>query len=335
VLGLAATMTYLGLVVGPSLGGWLAEFSWRWVFYINAPIGVLAVWLSMRFIPSDYHGKEEGTEHGIDAQRFDVPGAVVFTVGLVALMLGLNQGHAWGWDSPLILGLLALSLVLLVWFTAIERRAPSPMLDLKLFRVRNFSVTVTASIMNYIGIYAVIFMMPYYLIQGRGLGPGRAGLLLTAQPLVMVVAAPLAGYLSDRIGTRGPTAVAMLLRAVGMGMLAQIGPETSYAYIGVSLAVSGLGAGIFISPNSSALMGSAPRRQQGIASGVMATSRNFGMVLGVGLAGAILTSLMGGEHGGEGLFMAIRVGFYVSMGIALAASAISLLQVKTNGQVDA
>jgi EmrB/QacA subfamily drug resistance transporter len=319
VLGLAATMTYLGLVVGPSLGGWLAEISWRWVFYINAPVGLLAVWLSLVYIPAD-RGKEGASG------RFDVPGAVVFSTGLVALMLGLNQGHAWGWASPLTLGLLTSSLLLLIWFIWIERHSSSPMLDLDLFRSRNFSVTNIASILNYISIYTVIFMMPYYLIQGRGLGPGRAGLLLSAQPLVMVIAAPLSGYMSDRIGSRVPAVLGMFLRAIGMGMLAQIGAETSYTYIVITMVVGGLGAGIFISPNSSALMGSAPRRQQGIASGVMATSRNFGMVLGVGLAGAILTSLTAGEHGSGGLFLAIQVGFYLSMVIALAAGAVSLLQ---------
>jgi EmrB/QacA subfamily drug resistance transporter len=131
-LGLQATMTYLGLTVGPSLGGWLANrFGWQAVFYINVPVGVLAVWVSLRFIP--YDTPEKVTE------RFDLPGAFVFIVGLVALLLALNQGHNWGWTSPLILGLLAAAALLLVAFGFIETRSPAPMQDFSLFRRSLFS----------------------------------------------------------------------------------------------------------------------------------------------------------------------------------------------------
>lgn len=134
-LGLQATMTYLGLTVGPSLGGWLAQaFSWRAVFYINVPVGILGLLLSWRFVPQDTHEVRE--------ERFDALGAFLFMAGLVALLLGLDQGQEWGWTSPRILGLMAGSIVLLALFVRQELHSPWPMLDLTLFRQPVFTASV-------------------------------------------------------------------------------------------------------------------------------------------------------------------------------------------------
>ncbi len=201
--GLVAMMTYLGLTVGPSLGGWLTQtFGWRTVFYINVPVGALALALSLVFIP-----KEAPAERG---QPFDLPGAAVFLAGLTALLLGLNKGADWGWASPAVLGLLAGALLLLVVFILIERRSPAPMLDLSLFRVPLFSTSTASAILNYICVYSITFLMPFYLIQGRGLNPAQAGLLLTAQPVLMAISAPVSGALSDRLGSRLPACSAWL-----------------------------------------------------------------------------------------------------------------------------
>lgn len=311
-LGLQATMTYLGLTVGPSLGGWLADhYTWRSVFYINIPVGVVAMTLSARFIRADH---PEQTR-----ERFDPPGAATFVAGLVALLFGLNQGHALGWSSPIILGSLAASILLLLWFVRLESRAKYPMLDLKLFQSWPFSGAVISAILNYICVYTIIFLMPFYLIQGRSFTPTQTGLILTAMPIVMAVVAPLSGTLSDRIGTRGPTLMGMALLASGLFLLSGLGPTSPPAQIALRLGVAGLGTGIFISPNTSALMGAAPRSRQGISAGILATSRNVGMVLGVGIAGAVFTTVLSqaGETQATALFTALRISFFVSTGIAL------------------
>jgi EmrB/QacA subfamily drug resistance transporter len=313
-LGLQATMTYLGLTVGPSLGGWLTvQFGWRSVFYINVPVGALALWLSLRFIPRD---AERTAEHG---ERFDVAGAATFMAGLIALLLGLNQGHAWGWTSPAILILFAVATLLLGAFLIIERRVPSPMLDLSLFQHRLFSAAVGSAVLNYICLYSITFALPFYLIQGRGLNPAQAGLILTAEPLVMAIAAPISGTLSDRIGSQVLSTLGMSVLAAGLFLLSRIGPDTPLSSVAVALAIVGLGIGIFISPNTSALMGSAPRHRQGIASGVLATARNVGMVLGVGLAGAIVTTILTqGQAMGSttALFDGVSAAFLVASGVA-------------------
>jgi EmrB/QacA subfamily drug resistance transporter len=320
-LGMQATMTYLGLSVGPSLGGWLTQsFGWRYVFYINVPIGLLAFALSLRFIQADGHAAPAG-------ERFDWVGALLFSVGLVALLLGLNQGSEWGWTSPAILVCLGIAAVLLAIFVRREMHIPAPMLDLSLFANRTFSASTVSAVLNYICLYGVLFLLPFYLLQGRGFEPAQAGLLLTAQPIIMAIAAPISGSLSDRIGSRLLSTIGMVILAVGLFLLARLGPASSNTAILVSLGVCGLGTGIFISPNNSALLGSAPRQRQGIASGILATARNVGMVLGVGLAGAIFTSIT--ARGGDALlFTAVQAGMFTAAVLAVVGAVISSLRGK-------
>lgn len=318
-LGLQGTMTYLGLTVGPSLGGWLtANFSWHAVFFVNLPIGLLGFAMAARFIPH-----ETATTRN---ERFDTAGALLFTIGMVALLLALNQGAEWGWFSPLTLGLLVGAALIFIAFITIEQRSAFPMLDLHLFRSRLFSASTATAVMNYICLYSIVFLLPFYLIQGRGYNAQEAGLILTAQPLVMVFAAPLSGTLSDRIGSRILATLGMAILAGGLVWLAQLGPASSIVNIIFPLAVVGLGTGIFITPNNSALMGSAPRQRQGIAAGILATARNVGMVLGVGLAGAIFSTVQSMSSAPNALYQGITASFIVAAGIAIVGALTSAVR---------
>jgi MFS family permease len=305
-------MTYLGLTTGPSLGGWLTGlFGWRVIFFINVPIGLLALGLSQRFIPGDRAAERD--------HRFDLAGSLAWILGLGALLLALNQGHAYGWASLPILSLLGVTVLLLGSFLVIERRVEQPMLDLKLFERRAFWTSTLSAGLNYLCVYTIVFLMPFYLIQGRGFSPARAGLLLTIPSLVRAVASPVFGALSDRVGTRAPSMLGMAILAVGLYLLARLGSRSSLGEVAAGLGVAGLGAGLFVSPNTSALMGSAPRHQQGIAAGVMATARSLGMVLGVGLAGALLTTVVAHSSNtspAAALFRAVDAGFFMAAGIA-------------------
>jgi EmrB/QacA subfamily drug resistance transporter len=321
-LGLQATMTYLGLTVGPSLGGWLtSQYGWRAVFYINIPVGLLALLLSLHFIPRDAAAEQ--------TERFDVAGAITFMAGLVALLLGLNQGHAWGWTSPAILGLLAAAVMLLAVFVIIERRASSPMLDLNLFRVPLFSASTASAVSNYICLFTVLFLLPFYLIQVRGLNPAQAGLILTVQPVIMAIMAPLSGMLSDRMGARLLSTFGMLVMAGGLFLLAQVNIYSPLSYVALALATVGFGTGVFISPNTSALLGAAPLHRRGIASGIMATARNVGMVLGVGLAGAVFTTVQAQAQAlgsATATYDGVRAGFLVAIGVALVGALTSAVR---------
>lgn len=311
-LGLQATMTYLGLTVGPSLGGWLTDqFSWRAVFYINVPVGLLAFILSLQFINKDLH-----TEHH---ENFDFLGAALFLTGLTILLFGLNQGQELGWASPPILLSISAAIIILIFFWWIETHITSPMLDFKLFTNKLFTLSVTSAIFNYMCVYSIIFLMPFYLIQGLGMSPSKAGLILTAMPIIMAIMAPISGGLSDRFGTRLLGFIGMLTLAIGLFLLSRLRLDSPPLDIAFRLAVAGLGIGIFISPNTSALMGAASRQRQGIASGVLATSRNMGMVLGVGYAGAIFTTKLGllGSQSANSYVLATQVSFLAATFIAL------------------
>ncbi len=200
------------------------------------------------------------------------------------------------------------------------------MLDLNLFRVRLFSAAVVSAILNYTCFNAVLFLMPFYLIQGRGVTPAEAGLLLTAQPLVMAITAPLSGILSDRIGSRLLATAGMAVLASGLFWMARLGGAATSSEVAIGLGIVGLGAGLFTSPNSSALMGAAPQRRQGIAAGILATARNVGMALGVGIAGAIFATVHARGDTPSVLFDAISAGWFVAAFIALLGAVTSAVR---------
>ncbi len=310
-LGLQATMTYLGLSVGPPLGQLLASrLGWQAIFYVNVPVGALGFWLSQRNIARD---RPAGT-----APRFDVLGAALFFAGLLSALLALNQGHAWGWTSPSILALLAAGAAVLAAFLVVERRRPEPMLDLSLFRSRVFAGATGSAMVSYVAQFALLFLLPFYL-QWRGYGPEATGGILMAQPVVMMIAAPVAGTLSDRLGTRGPVVIGLSLLTAGILVLSFVGAGTSTAALVLGMAVAGLGFGAFVAPNNSRLLGAAPPHRRGIASGVLAGARNVGMVLGVGLGGAVFTTVLaraGPDAVPQGVSVALRA---VAVITALAA----------------
>ncbi|HJQ22190.1 MAG TPA: MFS transporter [Gemmatimonadaceae bacterium] len=318
--GALGTFTYLGLTAGPSLGGWLASaFGWPAVFYINVPVGATAIALATRTVADDRVTERE--------ERFDFVGAALFTVGLVSLMVALNQGHAWGWGSPRTIGVLIASAVLLAIFVRVEQRRPHPMLDLSLFTSRVFSGTTASAILNYVSVYSVLFVIPFLLIQGRGLSAAQAGVVLTAQPIVMAIVAPFSGAFSDRIGAQVPATVGMLILTAGLVALAFAVTGASLGIIALCLAIIGLGVGIFVSPNNSALMGAAPRHRQGIASGVLATARNVGMVLGVGVAGAVFTTVLArAASPAAGIVPGARAALFVAALVALLGAVTSALR---------
>jgi EmrB/QacA subfamily drug resistance transporter len=318
VLGAQATFTYLGLTAGPFIGGWLATaFGWRSVFYINVPVGLLAAGLAARVIVRDRPESKP--------ERFDLAGATLFTSGLIALLVALNQGHDLGWFSPAILAAFIAAMALLASFVAVERHSAAPMLDLSLFHDRVFSAATASALMNYVCTYAVLFVVPFLLIQGRGLDTRHAGLVMTAQPIVMAVIAPFAGRWSDRIGSRTLATGGMLVLAIGLTLLGTFAPAASLTLLAIALAVIGIGIGLFTTPNNSALMGAAPAHRQGIASGVLASARNVGMVLGVGLAGAVFTTIL--ARGGPGaLSHGVAVTMFVAAGVAIGGALIASIR---------
>ena len=329
-LGAQAAMTYLGLTLGPSLGGWLTEhLGWRSVFFINVPVGAVAFFLGLRYLPDDRRAKTAG-------ERFDLPGTALFMGAFLAMLLWLNRGHDWGWASPGTSGLLAGCVVLGFLFHRRESRTPSPMLDLGLFRNQLFTMAAGSSLVNYVCVGFVMFLVPFFLIEGRGLSPGRAGLLLTVQSLAMVVTAPASGTLADRIGSRLPATIGMAIFAAGLFVLSGVGASTPLSMAVAGLLLTGVGSAIFTTPNNSTLLGAAPKGRHGIASGILATSRLVGITAGVGISGAILAGFVGGRAAqaisADRVVAAVRFGFLAAGLLAVCGAFLAAARGKVQGR---
>lgn len=325
-MGLQGTMTYFSLMVGPILGGWLTDhFGWRYIFYINIPVCITAIILTSIVIP---HDKPEAEGEG-----FDFAGAALFVLGLVALILALNQGHAWGWTSTPIVFLLAAAVGLLIAFVRLEGRTEHPMLDLTLFHRRRFAATSFSALMNYFCVNTVLFLMPFYLIQGRNMTSSMAGLAYAAQPALMMVFAPIAGTLSDRLGARGLATAGMGLQACGLLLGSRLTATSPISQVVVAIGIVGMGTGLFVSPNNSSMMGSAPANRRGIAGGVLATARNCGMVLGVGVAGAIFTTILA-RGASSALFDGVRAGLGFGACAAFAGCLASLVKARPQDEAE-
>ncbi len=281
-LGLNGVSVSLGLSLGPALGGMLTQVgSWRAIFLINVPIGVLAVAWAARVLPAETPGK---------GQSFDVRGAALSAVALFALLLALSEGQTWGWTSPATLGLAIVFVVLGAAFITAERASIQPLIDLALFRIRPFAAGLASVIVAFAGLFTATFLLPFLLEQGSGFSPFEAGLLLTPVPITMALVAPLSGAASDRFGPRVLASTGMAVMVLALLSLTQLPTDFALPDLVWRLVLLGVGQGLFMSPNSSAVLGSVPRTRVGTASGTLAQMRVTGQALGIALSAAIVAT---------------------------------------------
>jgi MFS family permease len=289
-LGLVSTATYIGLAGGPPLGGLLLEFfSWNALFGVMVPV-VLVLLLVARGLPQSAGAEvATGPRPGLDWAGFFLWGGA-----MLLLVLGMGLGRPGHWALQ---GLaMGLGLALLGGLVLLEWLRPGGLLDLELFRNRTFAGAVLAAVMNYWAMFIFVLLVPFLLRNGLGLNHSVMGIVLTVQPLLMAVTAPLSGARSDRAGTTRPAVLGQLLSAAAFLALA-VGPVSqSLTALCVAMAVLGIGTGIFIAPNSSALMGAVPQARRSEAGAYLALARNLGQVLGGGSA-AMLFTLAGGAGG--------------------------------------
>jgi len=273
VLGINVAAVYIGLSIGPFAGGFLTEhFGWRSVFYANVPLGLVVLGLILWKLKGDWAMAK--------GERFDFTGSVIYGIMLVAIMYGFSR-------LPDMLGgwLILIGFVALVAFVWWEMRAKSPVLNVNLFRHNIvFAFSNLAALINYSATFAVSFLLSLYLQYIKGFSPDRAGLVLISAPLVQAVFSPLAGRLSDRIEPRVLASLGMAISAAGVVMLIFLGHGTSLAFIVVSLVILGFGFALFSSPNTNAVMSSVENRYYGVASATLATMRQVGMTLSMGIA---------------------------------------------------
>lgn len=281
-LGLNAISVSIGLSLGPALGGLLTQVAtWRAIFFINAPIGLMAIAWAAHVLPAEAEGK---------GQSFDVRGAALSGVALLALLLALSEGERWGWTSPTIVGLFVAFGVLATAFMATERASAQPIIDLAMFRIRPFSAGLVSVVVAFCGLFTATFLLPFLLEKGSGFSPIEAGLLLTPLPIAMALVAPLSGAASDRFGPRVLASSGLAVTSIGLLSLTQLPVAFTLPDLTWRLALLGIGQGMFMSPNSSAVLGSVPQARVGTASGILAQMRVNGQALGIALGGAIVAT---------------------------------------------
>lgn len=280
-LGIMGTVVSVGISIGPTLGGVLIDVvSWHAIFLVNLPVGVIGLFMVQRHVPD---WRPPG------GQRFDFYGAAIILVTLLAMALGLTFGPDTGWGDPRIVALLVGAAVGFVVFLLVELRVEQPMIDLSLFRDSLFSISLLTGFLVFI-IIAGMFVLTFYLDNVKGYTPRQYGLYLTVVPAALGLTAPVAGALSDRYGSRGISLLGLIVVIGACLSIASLREDTSTAGYIVRLLPLGLGAGLFQSPNNSAIMGAAPRERLGVASGLLALSRTLGQTTGIPLMGAIFAS---------------------------------------------
>ncbi|MBM3312582.1 MAG: MFS transporter, partial [Candidatus Aminicenantes bacterium] len=274
--------TYLGLSLGPVLGGLLTEsFGWRSVFLVSLILGAVLVAVVLAGLAAERAEAKGG--------GFDAVGALLMAVGLAALMFGLGRLPGFAGAA-----FVAAGAVFLVLFVRWESGRPGPLFDLDLIR-RNtaFAFSNLAALINYSATFAVGFLLSLYLQYIKGLTPRRAGLILIAQPVVMALFSPLAGRRSDRVEPRVLASWGMGFSSAGLFLLAFLGPDSSLAFVSASLVVLGFGFALFSSPNTNAVMSSVERRSYGVASATLGTMRLTGQMFSMGAAMLIFSLFLG------------------------------------------
>lgn len=289
-LGLNSVVVSLGVSAGPTIGGIITQYlTWRWIFYVNVPIGIVVL------LAAFYFYREKRPEAKL--QRFDPVGAVLLAISLASLTLGLSFGEEWGWLSPSLLSSIGLGVLVLAITIYIENHIKNPILDLHLIKNHTFAFANISFMLCMMALFAPGFLMPFYFEQLRGFSTIQTGLMLTPLPLTMAVIAPLSGTLADRVGSRWLSPIGLAIVCLGLFLLGQINAQSTMLDIIWRLVLIGIGQGVFQSPNTRTIMGAAPHEEQGEASGLLATGRVIGQSLSVALAGTVFAAFGGALAG--------------------------------------
>ena len=282
-MGLTVSAVYLGLTLGPFMGGLLTQhLGWRSVMAATIPLAALTYWIAA------YRIKQEWIES--KGEKFDYTGALIYGVSLIAIIQGMTRMPSWAGIALVMLGL-----IILAGFVWWEKRLKTPPLyPISLWQLNHaFAFSNLSALINYCATYGATFLLSLYLQQVKGLSSQGAGLVLIAQPICMALVSPLSGRLSDRVQPRIVASIGMGITAAALWLLSCLDADTAQAYIVFCLIVNGLGFGIFSSPNANAIMSSVEKRYYSIAGSSMSSMRILGQMLSMGIAASVLAVYVG------------------------------------------
>ena len=273
-LGIVMTMAALGTAIGPTIGGFLTQyFSWHAIFFINVPVGIVAVLLGAKVIPQDTcQTKLTG---------FDTTGAALVFTGLASLLYVVSEGETLGWTSPAILALSLVAVLSIAWFIVHELRLADPLLDLRLFRKRSFTIPVLLLSLVFFSFSGINYLIPFYLQYVRHFDTSNAGLVMTSLSAAMMVSGILAGLLFNRVGPKRLCISAGIILTAGYLLMTRLHADTPAAYVVLSLAMIGFGLGLMIAPASNMVMNSVAKTKQGMVSSLTTLARFVPLTLGI------------------------------------------------------
>ncbi len=281
-LGFISMAFHTGFLTGPTLGGFLIDtVGWRWIFYINLPVGLWGAYLAWTIM--------EETRERKGAVSIDVPGALLLLLANSSFIYAIDRLPGLGWHHPLFLSLLAVSLTAVALLVMTELRSRTPIIDFSLFRIRLFSAAILSLFFITSTQSAISFILPFYLQNIMGYSPSHMGWIIISNSVVIILLAPLAGWMSDRLGSRLLCTVGSAIIVFAQFLMATLWLDSPAWRIMLPLALSGLGWAIFNSPNQSAILGSVPTDKVGGASGMVATTARTGGAMGVALSATLFT----------------------------------------------
>jgi EmrB/QacA subfamily drug resistance transporter len=315
--GIYGAVNGLAVAGGPLVGGLIVQnLSWQWIFWLNVPIGLVLAPIAARNLA-------RSRPHTV---RLDVVGTVLVSFAMLGLVWGLIRGNVDGWSSFSVLGALLGGVVLLTAFVFWEQKTDQPMLPMSMFRNRGFTGINLAGLLMAVGMFGAIFLLTQLLQNVQGYSPMQAGVAMLAWTAVPMVAAPIGGMISDKVGGKPVVLVGLALQAIALAYWAFVlTPTVPYLVQLPAYILAGAGMGLFYAPLNSVLMSSVPDHQQGIASGANAAARELGAAVGVALLAAIFSGV-GGYGSGE-LFVAGLVPALWAGAAAVAAAAVAMLLV--------
>jgi EmrB/QacA subfamily drug resistance transporter len=310
-LGVWAGVSGLGVALGPFVGGAVVEgIAWNWIFWLNVPIGLALLPLAARRLQESFG----------PSGQLDLPGLVLAAAGLFGITFGIVRGEVLGWTSATVLGSLAVGAVLVGAFLAWEARAPAPMLPLRFFRSRGFAATNGAAFAMFFGVFGAIFLLSQFFQTAQGYGPIEAGLRTLPWTGMPMIVAPIAGALSDRIGSRPLMAAGLALQAGAIGWLAVVtSVDVSYGSLVLPFVMGGTGMALVFAPSANAVLASVRPEEAGQASGATNAIRELGGVMGVAVLASVFSasgSYASPQAFTDGLVAALPIG---AAGLAVGA----------------
>jgi EmrB/QacA subfamily drug resistance transporter len=324
-IGIWAGVSAVALAIGPLVGGLLTEhIDWSWIFFINVPIGVLAVVAARLFID-----ETKDTSH---EQRLDLPGLLASGVGLFALTYGLIETNRHAWTSPLVLSMFAVAVLALSVFVLLERHQRLPMLDLSLFRNTTFAGANVTMLLVGLAMFGVFFFNSLFVQNILGFTAVQAGATFLPMTLLIVVVAPVAGRISDRFGGRWLIGAGMTLIALSLVLFGRLDADATFWSILPGLVVGGIGMACTMAPTTASAMGSVPVDKAGVGSAVINSMRQVGGSVGIAVMGAIFATQLDVQPGdpryAQQFVAGYHLGLHVAAALALAGALVAVLTVR-------